>query len=84
MCVQWVFVKLQEKATTANTNIDNRSLSEILKESFAHKGFRLLILGFFVCDSNYFNSNSCSKVVPDKGLADWTGMAILALIGFLI
>ena len=24
------------------------------------------------------------RYVQDKGLADWTGMAILALIGFLI
>ena len=47
MCIPGFFVKLpQEKITTDNSIVDNRSLKEVLKESFAHRGFRLLILGF--------------------------------------
>ena len=50
MCIPGFFVKLPKtQITTINSNIDNRSLKEVLKESFSHKGFRLLVLGFFVC-----------------------------------
>ena len=84
MCIPGFFVKLpQNKVTTVNTNLDNRSLSEVLKESFAHKGFRLLIIGFFVCGFQItLIATHVPRYVQDKGLADWTGMAILALIGF--
>ena len=84
MCIPGFFVKLpQEKATIQNFNIDNRSLAEVLKESFAHRGFRLLILGFFVCGFQItLIATHVPRYVQDKGLADWTGMAILALIGF--
>ena len=47
MCIPAFFVKLPKIPQASNiSNIDNRSLNEVLKESFAHKGFRLLILGF--------------------------------------
>ena len=84
MCIPGLFVKLPQNKTTAiNSNIDNRSLSEVLKESFTHKGFRLLILGFFVCGFQItLIATHVPRYVQDKGLADWTGMAILALIGF--
>ena len=84
MCIPGFFVKLpQEKATIQNSIIDNRSLGEVLKESFAHRGFRLLIIGFFVCGFQItLIATHVPRYVQDKGLADWTGMAILALIGF--
>jgi Arabinose efflux permease len=84
MCVPGLFVKLpQNSINTENSNIDNRSLKEVLKESFAHKGFRLLIIGFFVCGFQItLIATHVPRYVQDKGLADWTGMAILALIGF--
>ena len=84
MCIPGFFVKLPQNNTTAiNSNIDNRSLSEVLKESFAHRGFRLLILGFFVCGFQItLIATHVPRYVQDKGLAGWTGMAILALIGF--
>ena len=84
MCIPSFFVKLpQVNISTTNTNIDNRSLKEVLKESLAHKGFRLLILGFFVCGFQItLIATHVPRYVQDKGLADWTGMAILALIGF--
>ena len=47
MLIPAFFVKLPENKTdTVSSNIDSRPLGEVLKESFAHKGFRLLILGF--------------------------------------
>ena len=84
MCLPAIFVKLpQNHQTNVNENIDNRSLKDVLKESFAHKGFRLLILGFFVCGFQItLIATHVPRYVQDKGLADWTGMAILALIGF--
>ena len=84
MCIPGYFVRLpQINVTSINTNVDNRSLSAVLKESFAHKGFRLLVIGFFVCGFQItLIATHVPRYVQDKGLADWTGMAILALIGF--
>ena len=84
MLIPAFFVKLPENKTdTVSSNIDSRPLGEVLKESFGHKGFRLLILGFFVCGFQItLIATHVPRYVQDKGLADWTGMAILALIGF--
>ena len=50
MCIPGLFVKLpQNKSTAINSNIDNRSLSEVLKESFAHKGFSIINPWYFCC-----------------------------------
>ena len=86
MCIPGFFVRLpQNKTSTTNLNQDNRSLKEVLRESFAHKGFRLLVLGFFVCGFQItLIATHVPRYVQDKGLADWSGMAILALIGFNI
>ena len=77
MCIPAFFVKLpQIKSATTNINIDNRNLKEVLKESFAHKGFRLLVLGFFVCGFQItLLATHGPRYVQDKGLAGWTGMA---------
>ncbi len=84
MCIPGFFVRLpKNKLENVQTNLDNRSLKEVLKESLAHKGFRLLILGFFVCGFQItLIATHVPRYVQDKGLSDWTGMAILALIGF--
>ena len=84
MCIPGFFVRLPKtQVTTTNSIVDNRSLKDVLKESFSHKGFRLLILGFFVCGFQItLIATHVPRYVQDKGLADWTGMAILALIGF--
>ena len=83
MCIPGYLVKLPvSDQTNFATNIDNRSLKEVLKESFSHTGFKLLILGFFVCGFQItLIATHVPRYVQDKGLADWTGMAILALIG---
>tara|TARA_Y100001958_G_scaffold74066_1_gene49939 strand:- start:585 stop:1736 length:1152 start_codon:yes stop_codon:yes gene_type:complete len=83
MCIPGYLVKLPETdQTNFASNIDNRSLKEVLKESFSHTGFKLLVLGFFVCGFQItLIATHVPRYVQDKGLADWTGMAILALIG---
>ena len=54
----------------------------MLKESLKHKGFRLLILGFFVCGFQItLVATHVPRYVQDRGLEDWTGFAILSLIG---
>ncbi len=84
MCIPGFFVRLpKNKLENVQTNLDNRSLKDVLKESLAHKGFRLLILGFFVCGFQItLIATHVPRYVQDKGLSDWSGMAILALIGF--
>ena len=83
MCVPGYFVRLPASTSLENTKIvDNRPLLVVLKESFSHRGFNLLILGFFVCGFQItLIATHVPRYVQDKGLADWTGMAILALIG---
>ena len=83
MCIPAYFVRLPVSNTQdTNSNIDSRPLKDVLKESFSHKGFNLLILGFFVCGFQItLIATHVPRYVQDKGLASWTGMAILALIG---
>ena len=83
MVIPGFFVKLPEtQISTTNSNIDQRSLKDVLKESFAHKGFRLLVLGFFVCGFQItLVATHVPRYVQDRGLDDWTGFAILSLIG---
>tara|TARA_B100000700_G_scaffold234852_1_gene260354 strand:- start:725 stop:1957 length:1233 start_codon:yes stop_codon:yes gene_type:complete len=58
------------------------SALEVLKASLKHKGFRLLILGFFVCGFQItLVATHVPRYVQDRGLEDWTGFAILSLIG---
>ena len=85
MCIPAFFVKLPKIPQASNiSNIDNRSLNEVLKESlhtkFSITNSWLLFCGFQIT----LIATHVPRYVQDKGLADWTGMAILALIGFNI
>ena len=86
MCIPGFFLKKPESENT-NTNQSkqiekNDDVYKVLKESFAHKGFRLLVLGFFVCGFQItLVATHVPRYVQDRGLDDWTGFAILALIG---
>ena len=60
-----------------------QSFTAAIQEAFSHRGYVLLVLGFFVCGFQItLIATHVPRYVQDKGLADWTGMAILALIGF--
>ncbi len=86
MCIPALFIKNPENQNTIlNFNQDNQkseSAFEVLKNSLKHKGFRLLILGFFVCGFQItLVATHVPRYVQDRGLEDWTGFAILSLIG---
>ena len=53
-----------------------------LKEAFSHKGYVLLVLGFFVCG---FQITLVGTHIPgymqDRGMGGWSATIILALIG---
>ena len=61
----------------------DQSFSSALKEAFTHKGYILLVLGFFVCG---FQITLVGTHIPgymqDRGMDGWSATIILALIGF--
>ena len=86
MCIPGLFLKKPESQKEEKSlNIEpekSDSVLKVLKESFAHKGFRLLVLGFFVCGFQItLVATHVPRYVQDRGLDDWTGFAILSLIG---
>ena len=60
----------------------NQNFMEALREAFSHKGYILLLGGFFVCG---FQITLVGTHIPgymqDRGLAGWPATIILALIG---
>ncbi len=60
----------------------DQSFSSAIKEAFSHKGYILLVLGFFVCG---FQITLVGTHVPgymqDRGMGGWSATIILALIG---
>ena len=60
----------------------NQSFKKALKEAFSHKGYLLLLAGFFVCG---FQITLVATHIPgymqDRGLGGWSATIILALIG---
>ena len=69
--------------TTNNALTRNQTFLGAMNEAFKHKGYMLLVAGFFVCG---FQITLIATHIPgymqEKGLPDWTAAAILALIGF--
>ena len=61
----------------------DQTFASAIKEAFAHKGYILLVLGFFVCG---FQITLVGTHVPgymqDRGMGGWSATIILALIGF--
>ena len=79
-----IFLRGVKKEKILNNNIksSNQTLNEAIKEAFKHKGFVLLMFGFFVCG---FNITLVSAHIPgyiqERGFESWTAFAILSLIG---
>jgi MFS family permease len=67
---------------TNNIKVNEQTIGDALKEAFNHKGFILLIFGFFVCG---FNITLVAAHIPgymqERGFEAWTAFAILSLIG---
>ena len=61
----------------------DQTFTSAIKEAFEHKGYVLLVLGFFVCG---FQITLVGTHVPgymqDRGMGGWSATIILALIGF--
>tara|TARA_A100001011_G_scaffold397123_1_gene497126 strand:+ start:1323 stop:2546 length:1224 start_codon:yes stop_codon:yes gene_type:complete len=66
-----------------STSYETQSFSEAIREAFSHKGYVLLVCGFFVCG---FQITLVATHIPgymqEKGLGEWSAPIILALIGF--
>ena len=59
-----------------------QSIMQALREAFAHNGFKLLTLGYFVCGFQVvFIGVHLPSYIIDKGLSAKNGMIALALIG---
>ena len=81
LCSLFLFKKAYVD-TTNNSFTRDQTATKALSEAFKHKGYVLLVSGFFVCG---FQITLVATHIPgyiqQKGLPDWTAAAILALIG---
>ena len=67
---------------TADTASAKQSIIQALREAFAHNGFKLLTLGYFVCGFQVvFIGVHLPSYIVDQGLSARDGMIALALIG---
>ena len=78
------FFLLPSKTIINSSQADrDQTFTSAIKEAFAHKGYILLVLGFFVCG---FQITLVGTHVPgymqDRGMGGWSATIILALIGF--
>ena len=82
ICSLFLFKKKYVDLTN-NTSTRDQTVFKALSEAFKHKGYMLLVSGFFVCG---FQITLVATHIPgyiqQKGLPEWTAAAILALIGF--
>ena len=73
---------LPKKDEALKTDVKKQNFTEAMKEAFSHKGYILLLAGFFVCG---FQITLVATHVPgylqDRGLGGWTATILLALIG---
>ena len=70
------------RAPNADANVPHQSIMQALREAFAHNGFKLLTLGYFVCGFQVvFIGVHLPSYIIDKGLTAKHGMIALALIG---
>ncbi len=77
------FFLLPSKTIINSSKIDrDQSFSSAIKEAFTHRGYVLLVTGFFVCG---FQITLVGTHVPgymqERGMDGWSATIILALIG---
>ena len=77
------FSLLPSKTIINSSKVDrDQSFSSAIKEAFTHKGYVLLVTGFFVCG---FQITLVGTHVPgymqERGMDGWSATIILALIG---
>ncbi len=76
-----LFILPKQEAPALKTE-KRQNFIEAMREAFSHKGYVLLVAGFFVCG---FQITLVGTHVPgymqDRGLGGWTATIILSLIG---
>jgi predicted MFS family arabinose efflux permease len=73
---------VEHRERGADSSIAQQSIMQALREAFAHTGFKLLTLGYFVCGFQVvFIGVHLPSYIVDKGLNAKNGMIALALIG---
>ena len=81
LCSLFLFKK-EYVDTTNNSFTRDQTTTKALSEAFKHKGYVLLLSGFFVCGFQItLVATHIPAYIQQKGLPDWTAAAILALIG---
>ncbi len=75
---------LPSKSNLNSSKVDrDQTFTTAMKEAFTHKGYVLLVLGFFVCG---FQITLVGTHIPgymqERGMDGWSATIILALIGF--
>ncbi len=77
-----LFLFPSKKILPNTENIKDQTFLESMKEAFSHKGYKLLLSGFFVCG---FQITLVGTHIPgymqDRGMDGWPATIILALIG---
>jgi predicted MFS family arabinose efflux permease len=74
------FALVEDRRTGAQES--NQTIAQSLRQAFAHRGFWLLTLGYFVCGFQVvFIAVHLPSYLLDKGLNASVGMTALALIG---
>ena len=77
------FFLLPKKQDAILKTKKNQNFGEAIREAFSHKGYILLLGGFFVCG---FQITLVGTHIPgymqDRGMDGWPATIILALIGF--
>ncbi len=70
------------KIDSNNTEKNNQTPMQAIKEAFSNKSFNFLTMGFFVCGWHIaLVATFIPTYVMDKGLPNWCATAILSLIG---
>ena len=77
-----IFLLPKKNINNNARTIKDQTFKESLQEAFSHKGYILLLAGFFVCG---FQITLVATHIPgymqDRGLGGWSATIILALIG---
>ena len=73
---------VEKKIVNSSVSNNGQSFKAALKEAFSHRGYILLLFGFFVCG---FQITLVATHIPaymqEKGLGGWAAPAILSLVG---
>ncbi len=77
-----IFILPKKKEIMKSNSMPEQTFFEAIREAFSHKGYNLLVMGFFVCG---FQITLVATHIPgymqERGMGGWSATIILALIG---